>query len=74
VVGDVAAALDFDEVDAAARERLAVEQNVLALGFAAKRDDRSVLDENPRIRFATFANRFVQPVLEIPDFAIRFGA
>jgi hypothetical protein len=33
-----------------------------------------VLDDDPRIRLAAFANCFVQPVLQIPDFAVRFGS
>jgi hypothetical protein len=72
VIGDVAAALDLDEIYAAARQSVAVEQQVLALGLTPERNYRSMLDDDPRIRLATFANRFVQPVLEIPDLAVRF--
>ena len=71
MIRNVAAALDFDEVHTARRKHVGAEQNVLALSCTSQRYDRRVFDDDPRIGFATFANRFVQPVLQIPNFAVR---
>ncbi len=72
VIRNIAAALDLDEIDAVARECVAAEQQVLAFGLASESDYRSVLDDDPRIRFAAFTNSFVKAMLEIPNFAVRF--
>jgi hypothetical protein len=49
VIRDVAAALDVCDVDAAAREFLAIQQNVLALGLPSERYHRRMFDDDPRI-------------------------
>jgi len=33
-----------------------------------------MLDDDPRVGFASFAYRLVEAVLEFPHFTIRFGA
>ena len=71
VIRHVAAALDGDDVDAALGERLVREQHVLSLRPAAERNHRRMLDDDPRVGFASLAHRVVQAVLEIPDFAVR---
>ena len=59
MIGDVSAALDLDDVDAARGELFLRKQQVLALGLAAERDHRFVLDDDPRIGLASFAHGIV---------------
>jgi hypothetical protein len=49
VIRDIAAALDVCNVDAAARELLAIQQNVLALGLPSERYYRRMFDDDPGI-------------------------
>jgi hypothetical protein len=49
VVGDVAAALDLEDLDAAAAQGLGVEREARGLGAAAQGDDGRVLAEEQEV-------------------------
>ena len=49
VVGDVAAAIDLVELDAALREEFIAGENVGAVGVAAKREDGRMLEQQQRV-------------------------
>jgi hypothetical protein len=71
MVCDIAPTLDLYDVDASLFQESAGQEHVLAFRLASESDHRLVLDQNPCIRFATFAYRFVQRVLQIPNLAVR---
>ncbi len=65
VIGDVAAALNLADVDAAGREQFARQQHVGGVRFAAQRDDRIVFDDDPGIALAAGGDRRVQGFLQL---------
>ena len=70
VIRHVAAALDRDTLDAAPCKCFVRKQYVLTFRLPAERNHRQMLDDDPRVGRAPLAHGLVQPVLEIPNFAI----
>jgi len=71
VIRDIPAALDLKELDALRREGLAREKQAIRLSLTADRDDRIVLDDDPRVALRSGRNVRMQPALQRPDFAER---
>jgi hypothetical protein len=74
VIRDVAAALDVCDIDAAAREFVAVQQNVLAFGLTSERYHRRMFDDDPRIGTTTVADVGVYTALQFECFAVTAGS
>jgi hypothetical protein len=74
MVGDVAAATRFHQVDAAHRAFAVREQDVRALGRAAERDDRLVLEQEQRVGSATVVARLDERLHELVDRLVAPGA
>jgi hypothetical protein len=74
VVRDVAAALDVCDVDASARDFLAIQQNVLALSLPSERYHRRMFDDDPRIGTAPVADIGVRTALQFECFAVTTGS
>jgi len=74
VVGDVAAPLDFDDLDPPRGELRSREEKIRLLCVPAERDDRVVLAEDPRFRIFARGDARVNPTLQRQDLAIRTAA
>ena len=74
VIRDVAAALDVRDVDAAAREFLAVQQNVLALSLPSESYHRRMFDDDPCIGTTPVADIGVRTALQFECFAVTTGS
>jgi len=70
VVGDVAAAFDFEVIHAARGEHLTRQQQVLALSIAARSHDGFVFDDEPGVALRSARDRIVKAQLQIPNLAV----